>query len=114
MIRHLLFGFYVLEKIKDFYLDEREIENASYHPTRILGTLLSANLLFLLMFIFSIQNVYILLGIAFPFGFAISFLLDGNKLQIDYENASSSKRVFWGIIAFAYFIVSGLMFVFLT
>lgn len=114
MIRHLLFGFYVLEKIKDFYLDEREIENASYHPTRILGTLLSANLLFLLMFVFSIQNVYILLGIAFPFGFAISFLLNGNQLQLDYELASSTKRVFWGIIAFAYFIVSGLMFVFLT
>jgi predicted MFS family arabinose efflux permease len=111
MIRHLLFGFYVLEKIKDFYLDEREIENASYHPTRILGTLLSANLLFLLMFVFSIQNVYILLGIAFPFGFAISFLLNGNQLKLDYENASSTKRVIWGLIAFAYFIGSGLLFV---
>lgn len=111
MIRHLLFGFYVLEKIKDFYLDEREIENASYHSTRILGTLLSANLMFLLLFGFSIQNVYILLGFAFPFGFAISFLLNGDQLQLDYEHASSTKRVFWGIIAFAYFIVSGLMFI---
>jgi hypothetical protein len=112
MFRHLLFGFYVLEKMKDLYLDEREITNASYHPTRILGTLLSANLLFLLLFVFSIQNVYILLGIAFPFGIAISFLLNGDQLQFDYENASSSKRVFWGLIAFAYFIGSGLLFVF--
>lgn len=114
MFKHLLFGFYVLEKIKDFYLDEHEIENTSYHSTRILGTLLSANLLFLLLFVFSIQNVYILLGIAFPFGFAISFLLNGNQLQLDYEHASSTKRVIWGLIAFAYFILSGLMFVFLT
>lgn len=112
MIRHLLFGFYVLEKIKDFYLDESEIENASYHSTRILGTLLSANLFFVLLFIFSIQNIYILLGIAFPFGFAISFLLNGNQLQFDYENASFAKRIIWGLIAFTYFIGSGLLFVF--
>jgi predicted MFS family arabinose efflux permease len=114
MIKHLLLGFYVLEKIKDFYLDEREIENASYHPTRILGTLLSANILFILLFVFSIQNIYILLGIAFPFGFAISFLINDDQIQLDYEHASSTKRVILGLIAFAYFIGSGLMFVFLT
>jgi hypothetical protein len=114
MFKHLLFGFYVLEKIKDFYLDEKEIENTNYHSIRIVGSLLSANILFLLLFVFSIQNIYIVLGITFPFGFAISFLLNGNNLQIDYENSNISKKIFWGIIALFYLIGSGLLFVLFT
>ena len=62
MINKLLLGYYTLERIKDIYNNKNEENNSTFHSTRIIATVLTANFLYLCLLVFGSKHSLILLS----------------------------------------------------